>query len=492
MVLSRAIWIATALFSTGLFIASVPARYKELVEPSASLRQGLTELGMSARFYAAYHVGLEIAFATAFTAIAVLIFWRKHQEWIALFLSYMLMLFGTSAAPVVQTMGALASAQPHWMPAIRFLINMTWTAVFLFFCIFPDGRFVPRWTRGFALFCALINIPWNLFPDWIYSPWKWHIVPFMALELGVWGTCVYVQVYRYMHTSDQMMRQQTKWVVLGGVASILGNLTFYLPRFLFPQLRDLSIGSSLFYDTVSITAMYLFSLLTPLSIAISILRYKLWDINVLIGRTLVYVPLTGIVGGLYSATLVLSQKMFVAITGEQSDVAIVLSTLVLASTFTPIKNGLQSIVDRRFKDHLKPEHQLDEFGNKVLSVLEVSNPHDVARRLLDEAIKAFGAKSGAVYLDGDGTEEPFHTYGDWKDENTVVEVPLEEDGDHLGVLKLGARRDGSRYSEAEVNSLQYNAEVVARAIELATYSLRPHSHPHGFATSIHEVGSIGG
>src|SRR5688572_15330475 len=199
---------------------------------------GLAQLGISARFYAIYHIGLEIAFAAVFLVIAFIIFLRKYQDWVALFLSYMLLLFGMASHPIVHIMEALAATQLQWMPAVRFLTYLTWLCVFLFFLLFPDGKFVPRWTRYFAIFCALILIPWDLFPDSVYSPWMWHPLPFLILELSIWGTCVYAQVYRYMHTSDQVQRQQTKWVVFGGIASILGNLAFFLPRVIDPSLRD--------------------------------------------------------------------------------------------------------------------------------------------------------------------------------------------------------------------------------------------------------------
>ena len=100
-------------------------------------------------------------------------------------------------------------------------------------------------------------------------------------------------------------------------------------------------------------------------------------------------------------------------------------------------------------------------------------------RLLDEAICAFGAKSGAVYLSGEGVDgAPFYAYGDWKEEDTKVEVPLEYHDDHIGMLKLGARQDGSAYTAHDLERLKSNAEVVARAIEVAACSLYPSGHAH--------------
>lgn len=89
--------------------------------------------------------------------------------------------------------------------------------------------------------------------------------------------------------------------------------------------------------------------LVPVSVVIAILRYRLYDIDTLINRTLVYVPLVAIVAGLFAACTVLLQRAFVAITGNTSDAATVISALILAAVFTPIRNALQSAVDKRFK-----------------------------------------------------------------------------------------------------------------------------------------------
>jgi hypothetical protein len=70
---------------------------------------------------------------------------------------------------------------------------------------------------------------------------------------------------------------------------------------------------------------------------------------VILNRALVYIPLTGILGGLYAAGVALFQRLFMTVTGDRSDAAIVITTLVMAGLFTPVKNSLQNFVDRRFK-----------------------------------------------------------------------------------------------------------------------------------------------
>jgi hypothetical protein len=82
---------------------------------------------------------------------------------------------------------------------------------------------------------------------------------------------------------------------------------------------------------------------------IAVTRYRLYEIDHLISRTLVYVPLTALLAGLYAATVTLLQRVFQSFTGTTSDAAIVMSTLILASVFTPLRKWLEGIVERRFK-----------------------------------------------------------------------------------------------------------------------------------------------
>jgi len=94
----------------------------------------------------------------------------------------------------------------------------------------------------------------------------------------------------------------------------------------------------------------------PIAAAVAVLRHRLYDIDLILRRAFVYIPLTALLGGLYAAGVALFQRIFVAATGDTSDAAIVFATLVLAGMFTPARNWLQTFVDRRFKPESEKEH----------------------------------------------------------------------------------------------------------------------------------------
>ena len=132
-------------------------------------------------------------------------------------------------------------------------------------------------------------------------------------------------------------RQQLKWFAYA--ASIV--MVFFVAT-------GFGLFSYLGGVLASLVAVVVMDLI-PISVAIAILRYRLYDIDLIISRALVYIPLTGLLGGLYAASVALFQRVFIALTGDRSDGAIVITTLILAGTFTPVRKALEGAVDARFR-----------------------------------------------------------------------------------------------------------------------------------------------
>jgi hypothetical protein len=160
------------------------------------------------------------------------------------------------------------------------------------------------------------------------------------------GSLVLAQVYRYVRVSAPVHRQQTKWVVFamavagGGFVgtTVVGN---YVPAIDQSGPLGQMIGTTLFEG---------FILLIPLSIGVAIVRSGLYEIDVIINRTLVYGALTAMLAAVYFGGVATTQALFRTLTGQeqQPQLAIVISTLVIAALFNPLRRRIQSFIDRRF------------------------------------------------------------------------------------------------------------------------------------------------
>jgi hypothetical protein len=183
----------------------------------------------------------------------------------------------------------------------------------------------------------IINGPYNKNGDTAVN------LVFFALLICVVGA----QIYRYRRVSTPGERQQTKWVVYGFASGIIGFVllvgigNLVLP----PYVLQSAVTGVLVADT----ALYGFLLLVPISISIAILRSRLYDIDVIINRTLVYGSLTAILGVLYTGLIIGLESLAEVLTGASNrPVVLVISTLAIAALFQPVRRRLQSTIDRRF------------------------------------------------------------------------------------------------------------------------------------------------
>lgn len=87
----------------------------------------------------------------------------------------------------------------------------------------------------------------------------------------------------------------------------------------------------------------------PIAVSIAVFRYRLYDIDLIISETLIYIGLIAILGGLFTASIAFFQRLFVAVTGDTSDAAIVITALIIAGVLTPVRKALEGAAERRFK-----------------------------------------------------------------------------------------------------------------------------------------------
>ena len=365
LLLARAAWIAVAVATMGTFVAAVPARYAQLAHPTEAARTALAKIGLSAGGYALYNVALDIIFVTVFAVVAIVIFWRRSKDPMALLVATMLVVWGPLNGLFVLTPSAIEGMYPVLETTlVKVTLGSTLTYVgyiawMLFFYLFPSGSFVPRWTRWLALCWVFFVTSWNFTS---FGPPSWPPPLFNAAVLVLWGSFPVAQLYRYARVSDRTQRQQTKWVVFGVAVAVAGVLTTIFTVGAAIDLPPEEVGPRM----LSMLLMDAFALLIPLSIGVAVLRSRLFDIDVVINRTLVYGSLTALLALIYFGAVVLLQRLFVVLTGERSTLAIVASTLAIAALFSPLRRRVQAFVDRRFyRSKYDARKTLEAFSAKL-------------------------------------------------------------------------------------------------------------------------------
>lgn len=335
--LARGAWVILAVLAFALFLLAVTTRYDQPAPPG-DVRAGFVRLGLSAGAYAVYNAALGVGLAAGCFAVALVLFWRRSNDPMALFVSVTLITFGASPA-----LYALADVRFLAVPAMV-IGSIGWTAIGVFFYVFPDGRFVPRWTRWLVPVWMLMQIPWNLSYQSALYPANWHPVLFAPVEASLWGSALFAQVYRYRRASNAHACQQMKWLVSALAVVVMVVVPVNLLHILAPEI--IAPGSA--YEIAAVTLNFFGLLLMPVAIGIAVLRYRLYDIDLLINRALVYGTLTALLVGVYLGSVVLLQRIMQSATGEESQLAVVVSTLTSAALFGPLERRTQALIDRHF------------------------------------------------------------------------------------------------------------------------------------------------
>ena len=228
----------------------------------------LAQLHLSVSTYAAYYVTLQVVLSLLYLGVGLLIFWRKSDERMGLFVSLWLVLYGASSV-TNNFLFAYAPTQPPLI-LLALISGVQWAGLGAFLLTFPTGRFVPRWSW-------LLILPWV-----ITSVWNPTSPPVLQVVVSVlpFGSALGIIIYRYVRVFDAVQRQQTKWFVYAfAVGMFLGAISTAL-------LVEVPTDSP--YQLLNGTTTLLFFVFIPLGLGIAILRYRLWDIDAIINRTLVY------------------------------------------------------------------------------------------------------------------------------------------------------------------------------------------------------------
>lgn len=359
-------------------------------------------MGLSVRFFAIYFVAVEVAFTAVSAAIGTAIFRRRSGDRMALLVSLVLVTFGA----VFTVPYPLLDLSLLWTVSAEALSFIGSALLILFLYLFPDGRFVPRWTRWLALMWMGLMAPSVFFRGALIFVFG-HPLVYGPLGTAFAATTLLPLAYRYRHASSPTQRQQIKWVVFG-IAAALGSSCVLL-------LLDPIVPSGVLASLLGNTLFFLFVLLIPISIAAAILRYHLYDIDFLINRTLVYGSLTAVLALVYFSGVTILQGVLRSLTGQEFTLSIVASTLAIAALFNPLRRRIQTVIDRRFYRkkydaaktleaftiRLKYKTDLDALNAELVGVVkETMHPAHISLWLRPENRAKASVQTGVPYSPG--------------------------------------------------------------------------------------------
>ena len=372
---------------------------------------------------------------------------------------------------------------PSWLPFGEFTF---WFASWVWIPAFgvglpslivrlPDGRAPGRWARVDAigaLGSAAVIFSIAAMPGLIYPPvpvanpygiagaegwllalrWTGYAVIAVAVIAAV------VALLRRLERARGDQRQQLKWIVSGAAVSAVALV--------YGLITQVVSHENLFE---ALTPFLVSTVALPASIGVAILHYRLYDIDLVINRALVYGGLTAMLAGLYTFWVGLTQRL-VAFSGQKSDIALLMTAFAGAAAFTPVKNWLQRTVDRKFAVH-DPASMVDSMREQIEVIVNVLDAQRIARRLVDDSAATYRARYVSLALGSDGDAAPFHSAGD-PSAGVALRIMLRCGERDLGVLSLSERRGGIPYTARDQRALQLCADAVADAIDLWEAPLR--------------------
>ncbi len=404
----QVIWLVLVLIDLAILIVSLPAYYHTLFtvctgpvtscsdtgQLNVQTLPTLQHAGFSLNTYAFYVIFLDLLTTLPFLLIGALIIWRRANTWMGLFVSFLLIDFGSLGLSFAHTGVLNASSNPLFIFLnIASILPMIlyYPCLSFFFSTFPDGRFVPRWS-------------WALIGLWVVNTFFWVVGGFAPdspfwianwpplLEAGwlsvVFGGSACVQLYRYLRVASPVQRQQIKWLLYGFVPVVVLPIVLTLYMTFVPALNKpgafLVNTPNSFLLIVTLPLYRFYYLPVPFCIGIALLRYRLWDIDRVINRTLVYGLLTAILLVVYLLLVFAGQALLSSLLGQSNAVVLVGSTLIVAALFQPLRQRIQRIVDRRFyrskydaativaafSATLRQEVDLDQVREQLLAVVQ--------------------------------------------------------------------------------------------------------------------------
>ena len=367
MKIARWFWYLAFGISIVILVGALPGYWTHIKQLDDA-----AEFSAVQQFATALGLILSIGCALLSVALAALLFAQKPNDAMALFLAFYLLMYGAFLA------GPIEMFMPFWFPAAENLGLVIQSLVFpvptlIFILVFPNGRFAPRWTR-WLIILVILSMLFGFLTIHDAGEIIRGNTPAAQIMYAVTGTMLIValgiQFYRYRRTYTLLERQQTKWVVYGFTLSYVLLALVSIPYYYVQNLPPDTPAP--WWTPLGGVGWWLSLSIQPLAFTLAILRFRLFDIDILIRRTLIYSIITATLAVFYLAAVILLQQLFRAFTGTGDDLAIIVSTLAIAALFNPLRRRVQDSVDHRFyRRKYDAQQVLERFAQTVRDEVEL-------------------------------------------------------------------------------------------------------------------------
>lgn len=375
LLVARLAWLVLYPLTLGLLVVSMGSRFTELTAPDAGSGSLLRPAGGSYRLAL---FALEGLILIQYVVNTLFMAWRRYDDWVALYTSVGGVLLLVFLLPAPE---ALIAADPRWAGAV---VAAQWLGAAMpvpFVLFFPDGHFVPRRS-------AILAFSWPVV--WAASavmlPGGSGLLTLPAVRLAVWLTCVSAgltaQLYRFWKVARPIQRQQTKWVLASDWVLFVAILLVLPARF----LADADLPP-LLRPEVALPVYLVLTSAFGLGFTMALLKYRLWGIDVVIRRTLIYGALVAILGAMY-ISLVLGLQVLLGQITRSDTLAVALSTLATAALFSPARQRVREAVDRRFyRSRYDAARTLDAFDARLRNEADLDSVRANLLDVVDETIQ---------------------------------------------------------------------------------------------------------
>lgn len=437
MRIAQLLVLSFSLLTAALYVSLIPQYYKMLV--GKCMLQGCGNLvpamplpvnGFTLEQLGLLFVLIDVVFTFVFYMTSAIVLWKGFQEPMGLVAVVAMVAFGSTFPSLVMTASEGTVFAQHWFLGVSML---SWVSLSLFLLLFPNGKFVPSWSRYVFVLIVIVDVM-----TLVYEGQMWERFHIPALFQFLWYglstmILIYAQVYRFRYKAKAAERQQTKWVVYGASIAIVGFIG--MSALFDPSLNN---GTALTY--VYLNAVLNASLTAiPITLMFAVLRQRLWNIDPLVKRTLVYGSLSVCIVLIYTVTVLYLSRVFQS---QDHYVASLLATAIVAVAFAPLKQWLQRQINRLMKGrHDDPYAVLLELGNQLI---QPQNPDAMLNAVVQTVKDALRIPFTAIYTGIGGQTTLVASAGSLLNEEHVL--PIIHRGIELGTLHIASRSPGEVFT----------------------------------------------